>query len=239
MSTLLLRFAAPLQSWGSSSRFQRRETNKEPTKSAVIGMLAAAQGRRRSDSIDDLQKIQFGLRLDQPGRLLQDFHTAHTADSKQSFISYRHYLSDAAFLVGIQDEDDRLVAYEANLLRPVFPLFLGRRSCPPTQPFVLGIRKGLDLFVALQSEPWLASAFHQKKLRRQQQIQLEIVIDAPYGSPGSYTQEDVPKTFSQSYRQYTTRSVKSLVEGALVDNPHAITLPSTTDHDAMTALREV
>ena len=44
MSTLLLRLAAPMQSWGISSKFDRRTTNMEPTRSGVIGMLAAAMG---------------------------------------------------------------------------------------------------------------------------------------------------------------------------------------------------
>ncbi len=34
----------PMQSWGSSSRFTRRETEAFPTKSALIGLLAAAAG---------------------------------------------------------------------------------------------------------------------------------------------------------------------------------------------------
>lgn len=53
MSVLLLQLAGPLQSWGDSSRFVRRETRNEPTKSGVIGMLASAQGRTREDSIED------------------------------------------------------------------------------------------------------------------------------------------------------------------------------------------
>jgi len=239
MSTLLLRFAAPLQSWGSSSRFQRRETNKEPTKSAVIGILAAALGRRRNDRIEDLLEIKFGIRIDQPGKLLRDFHTAHTVDGKQSFVSDRHYLSDAVFLVGIQDEDARLIEYEYALLHPAFPLFLGRRSCPPVQPFVLGIRKGLDLFSALQSEPWWAAAFYQRKLQRQEKVPLEIVMDVPYSSPNSYTQKDLPHTFCQSYRQYASRSVASMIEGAFVENLQAISLPTATDHDALSALGDV
>ena len=42
MATLLLRLAAPLQSWGSGSKFNIRSTEREPTKSGVIGMIAAA-----------------------------------------------------------------------------------------------------------------------------------------------------------------------------------------------------
>ena len=42
MATLLLRLAAPLQAWGSGSKFNIRLTEREPTKSGVVGMIAAA-----------------------------------------------------------------------------------------------------------------------------------------------------------------------------------------------------
>ena len=41
MAVLLLRLAAPLQAWGSNSKFIIRNTEREPTKSGVVGMLAA------------------------------------------------------------------------------------------------------------------------------------------------------------------------------------------------------
>ena len=47
MATLLLRLAAPLQSWGSDSKFETRKTDREPTKSGVVGLLAAALGLPR------------------------------------------------------------------------------------------------------------------------------------------------------------------------------------------------
>ena len=49
MATLLLRLAAPLQSWGADSKFEVRKTEREPTKSGVLGLLAAALGLRRDD----------------------------------------------------------------------------------------------------------------------------------------------------------------------------------------------
>lgn len=47
MTVLLLRLAGPLQSWGSAARFARRGTENAPTKSGVLGLLAAAEGRPR------------------------------------------------------------------------------------------------------------------------------------------------------------------------------------------------
>ena len=73
MTVLLLKLAGPLQSWGSESRFTERGTRHEPTKSGAIGLLAAALGRRRTDSVDDLASLEFGVRIDQPGTFEEDF----------------------------------------------------------------------------------------------------------------------------------------------------------------------
>ena len=61
MATLLLRLAAPLQSWGSDSKFETRKTDREPTKSGVVGLLAAALGLRRDDT-EGLARLN-GLRF--------------------------------------------------------------------------------------------------------------------------------------------------------------------------------
>ena len=71
MSTLLLRLAAPMQAWGVDSDFETRRTLPYPTKSGVIGMLAAALGRGRQDSLEDLNQLRFGVRIDQEGELLK------------------------------------------------------------------------------------------------------------------------------------------------------------------------
>ena len=78
MSVLLLKLAGPLQSWGADSRFTERKTRHEPTKSGVIGLLAAALGRRRTEPVDDLASLRFGVRIDQPGHYECDFQTEHT-----------------------------------------------------------------------------------------------------------------------------------------------------------------
>ena len=67
MATLLLRLAAPLQAWGSGSKFNIRSTEREPTKSGVIGMIAAAMGIQRNDDphkLDPLNALRFGVRVE-------------------------------------------------------------------------------------------------------------------------------------------------------------------------------
>ena len=131
MATLLLRLAAPLQSWGSDSKFETRKTDREPTKSGVVGLLAAALGLRRDDTegLARLNGLRFAVRADQEGSLLVDFHTAKSRDT--SYVTYRHYLQDAVFLAGLESEDEALLReLEAALRHPVYPLYLGRRSPP-------------------------------------------------------------------------------------------------------------
>ncbi|WP_328760532.1 type I-E CRISPR-associated protein Cas5/CasD [Streptomyces sp. NBC_00271] len=73
--TLLARLAAPLQSWGAVSRFSHRDTHTRPTKSAVIGMCAAALGHDRTTSLGPLADIRFAVRADRPGTPVRDYHT--------------------------------------------------------------------------------------------------------------------------------------------------------------------
>ena len=64
MSTLLLRLAAPMQAWGTDSRFDTRKTDRIPLKSGVIGLLAAALGLKRDADLTQLNELSFGVRVD-------------------------------------------------------------------------------------------------------------------------------------------------------------------------------
>lgn len=217
MSTLLLRLAAPMQAWGSDSRFEVRRTGREPTKSGVIGLLAAALGRSRADSIDDLCQLRFGVRVDQEGQLLRDFHTAHQGE-KTAYVTERYYLCDAVFLVGLESANRALLeGLEQALQSPVFPLFLGRRSCPPTLPIALGIRDG-SLVDTLKSEPWLASRWMQRQYR--EKPLLRLMTDSGCGGMGRGMQRDLPITFHISARSYAYREMEEHLPIAPPDGMH-------------------
>ncbi|MGW1293695.1 type I-E CRISPR-associated protein Cas5/CasD [Streptomyces sp. NPDC002533] len=152
---LLLRLAGPLQSWGTHSKYLRRDTARFPTRSGVVGMLAAALGRERGASLDDLTTLSMTVRVDRPGVVLSDFHTVggglpadekvitvdgkRRAEEKGTLVSKRQYLADAAFTVVLTSDNAELLHVCAAALRdPYWPLFLGRRSCPPEGPILLG-----------------------------------------------------------------------------------------------------
>ena len=144
MATLLLRLAGPLQSWGVDSKFEIRNTLDFPTKSGVIGLLAAALGYSREEPLDKLNTLNFGVRIDKAGQLLTDYHTAASRKDKKktSYVTTRIYLADAVFLVGLESSDIAfLEELQSALYNPAFPLYLGRRSCVPEMPLVIGIRE--------------------------------------------------------------------------------------------------
>ncbi|MDT0453660.1 type I-E CRISPR-associated protein Cas5/CasD [Streptomyces hesseae] len=72
-SVLLVRLAAPLQSWGRGSHFDRRNTQLHPTKSGCIGLIAAALGLDHTDEIGHLAALRFGVRADRPGAPVHDY----------------------------------------------------------------------------------------------------------------------------------------------------------------------
>lgn len=163
MSVLLLRLAGPMQAWGVQSRFGVRDTGREPSKSGVVGLLAAALGRSRYASIDDLAALRMGVRVDREGTLLRDYHTAQNVyrakgGVKETELSTRYYLADAAFLVVLEGDKDLLATIHSALRNPHWMLFLGRRAFVPGEPIWLpnGLREGnLEEHLHPASTHWL------------------------------------------------------------------------------------
>ena len=144
MSTLLMCLAGPMQSWGTTSRFDERDTQLEPSKSGVLGLVCAALGRDRGEPLDDLAALRMGVRVDREGIPMRDYQTATGVmtssgkpDLKRTVVSPRHYLADAVFLVGLEGCRDLLMQIHAALKTPVWPLALGRKSFIPSSPVYL------------------------------------------------------------------------------------------------------
>lgn len=206
--TLLLKFAGPLQSWGVESRFIVRSTHTAPTKSGVLGMVAAALGRDRTVPLDDLLELTFAVRVDQPGTLLRDFQTAidwtaTTKTDKNPKLSTRYYLSDAVFVSALSGPTPFMDEIRTALKAPRYPLYLGRRSCPANVDLVLGFREGSPE-QALREEPW-----HAHKRYRQDapgEVMLSLYRDARPGEQGDQLR-DTPISYDPQQRVYTWRTV--------------------------------
>lgn len=238
---LVLRLAAPLQSWGSRSEFNRRDTDDRPTKSGVIGLLAAAEGRPRGAAIDDLVALDLGVRVDQPGSLLRDYHTVSdlrgvpllsaatnararqtsTSPKKFTHVTTRFYLQDAVFVAVVGGDPTLLHTLAEALARPAFPLALGRRSCVPTQPLLLRHADTDPLWPGsvesvIRDVPWQASAQWQR--RQHGSAMLAATID---DGKGDDAVSDVPVSFDPKRRGMTSRRVRHewISKGKPTDQP--------------------
>lgn len=233
MTVLLLRLAAPLQSWGVASRFARRDTQHHPSKSGILGLICAARGRRRTDPIEDeLLDLAFGVRVDQPGALVRDFQSAISLDGRTRYpLSERFYLSDAVFVAAIEGDHNLLAGIRDELIRPQFPLYLGRRSCPVTEPLVLGdLRDTTMPDVLKDTTTWQAAKHHRRK--QPQVVHLPIFRDAIAGDPVDALTErvrDIPLSFDPVRREYGWRTV--ITEYVRADNPDG----RTRIHDPLAA----
>ena len=113
MQALAFYIDAPLQSWGSTSRFNYRETNRFPTKSAIVGLIAAALGiDKHSESETTALAPVAGLKLTvvrlekkaKPSSRFTYFHTVGGGYDKKKLwekMSIPHKASGAPFGTGI------------------------------------------------------------------------------------------------------------------------------------------
>jgi CRISPR system Cascade subunit CasD len=128
MDVLLLRFDAPLMSFGSVVVDQHNKTDPLPYRAMLTGLIANALGltRREEIAFDALQtRIRYAARRDRTGTILVDFQTVDFATdgsmasdlgwttrgrleerkggeaSEGTHIRYRHYLADAIVTVAL------------------------------------------------------------------------------------------------------------------------------------------
>ena len=213
MPTLLLRLAGPMQSWGTTSRFDQRDTGKEPSKSGVIGLLAAALGIDREEWNSDLKALAaltMGVRHDRPGVLKRDYQTAQhiiSADRSkkhETAVTTRDYLADAVFLVGLEGADRSLLERaHAALQNPVWPLALGRKPYVPAEP--VWLENGVvdaPLLSALK-RPWLST------LRRGEMAVPDRLLVSLESTDGSGTLRMDQPLSSFAERRFGARHVRS------------------------------
>lgn len=213
MPTLLLRLAGPMQSWGTTSRFDQRDTGKEPSKSGVIGLLAAALGIDReiwNTQLQSLAALTMGVRHDRPGVLKRDYQTAQhiiSADRSkvhETAVTTRDYLADATFLVGLEGPDRSLIERtHAALQKPVWPLALGRKSYVPAESVWLeGGVLDAPLLSALTTWPWLTTPRRGESVPERLLMSLEST-----DSSGALRMDQLLSSFAD--RRFGARHVRS------------------------------
>lgn len=232
MKTIILRFSGPLQSWGIESHFETRDTARYPTKSAVIGLIGGALGYRRDETgkLQSLNELSFGVRIEQKGSILKDYHIARSAN--QTYVTNRYYLQDAVFLVMLSHEEWGLIdAIAKALVNPIFSLYMGRRSVPVDSRFFQGVVEG-DLLSTIKSYNWQASKWYQKKVLQKDKLNrviLDAYVDADLldDSSNPMLHRDRVESFDSMNRKHGFRPVRSIQAEIQVEE-----ICKNTEHDA-------
>ncbi|MBB5801240.1 CRISPR system Cascade subunit CasD [Saccharothrix ecbatanensis] len=218
MSTsLALCFDAPLQSWGTRSPGTLRDTAAEPTKSGVVGLLAAALGVHRDDhdAITDLAALTLAVRIDREGILERDFHTTQNVPTTlgkghRTVVSERYYLADALFLVIVEGKPELLRQLSYAIDSPCWPVFFGRRAFVPARPLLT--RTGLTNQPAIQvlsTHPWLENDpdIRTSESDKTERVPLRTVIDCEAVTAGAVLRRDHPISFTHGDRRHGHRYI--------------------------------
>ena len=216
MTGIMLRLAGPLQSWGEHSAFSERDTLAFPTRSGIIGLFAAAQGISRGQPLDRYAPLTLTVRIDRPGRLLQDFHTTGgglprdrtvpTASGTRrpagtgTVVTRRWYLSDAVFTVPAEGPRPLIEDIAAALRAPRWQPYLGRRSCPPDPPLVLRVTRD-------PAEDLRQAVLLPKRQADEDYITVDMITEKPVQGAPITEVSDVPHITGRYERRYRTRAV--------------------------------
>ncbi|AWX99889.1 type I-E CRISPR-associated protein Cas5/CasD [Marinomonas primoryensis] len=173
---LVFRLYGPMASWGQPAVGGDRATAIAPTRSAVLGLLGAALGIKRDDAqqLDALHSsVQVATKQVTPTSLLRDYHTSQVPSRNNKYVyrtrknelldepkeklntilSTRDYRCDGIWIVAISLTKNSLFGLDQlkkALIKPVYVLSLGRKSCPlaaPLLPMLLtavSLREALD-----------------------------------------------------------------------------------------------
>jgi CRISPR system Cascade subunit CasD len=222
---LALLLDGPQQSWGHASRFDRRTTALHPTRSGVLGLVAAAMGidKHAPDEAEQLRRLEplrvttwtLGRRDGRgeslPTRRLEDYHTvtgirraSGKVDEDATVQTYRHYLLDARFGVFLEGPAPLLEEIAAALRDPKWGVWLGRKSCIPASP-VLAAGPGdrASVWIGLLRRAALPTTLVEEDFDR--------VVEVGADEPGADRLDDSPVAFGAAVGdRHAPRWIKTL-----------------------------
>jgi len=206
---LALLLDGPMQSWGHASRFERRTTALHPTRSAIIGLIAAALGIDKHGADETAQLARFSaLRLtvvtlprrsrregDLPMQRLEDYHTVtgiRRASGKvaedATVQTYRHYLLDARFGLLLAGPSNLLEEIATALHNPKWGVWLGRKCCLPASPLLVAVKPD-------ESQAWAELLRRAGYSGTETLDKFDRVIEVAAGHAGADVIEDTPVAF--------------------------------------------
>lgn len=174
---LTFQLCASLGAMGEFAGHERRGSLTWPGRSALIGLMGAAMGVRRDGDFSGLDSLRMAVAVFAPGTVLRDYHTIETVPSAaakhpqsrpealaearrkrkgNTTITMRDYRCDPVF--GVAVWGDGLRAVHDALRHPVFPLYLGRKSCPlaaPVDPALTAAETPEQALTGLRLPTWL------------------------------------------------------------------------------------
>lgn len=175
---LIFQLSAAVASFGDVAGHERRGSWTWPGRSAILGLLAAAQGLRRDGDFAALEALRLAVAVFDTGAPLRDYHTVQTvptaaakrpqsrpealrraADAANTTITLRDYRTGVLYGVAVAGEGLPWLA-EA-LARPTFHLYLGRKACPlnaPLDPQIVTAADPAAALARLRLPPWVAGA---------------------------------------------------------------------------------
>lgn len=201
---LVFTLTATLAAMGDLAGHERRGSWTWPGRSAIIGLLAAAKGIRREGDFSTLDSLAVSVAIFDEGAALRDYHTVQTVptakvkrpqsrpsalrdvgDDVNTTITLRDYRQCP--LYGIAVTGEGLTDLKNALVRPVFTLYLGRKSCALASPMGPKIVRATDAAAALAHitlPPWWP---------REKAIAKILLSDGGHGAVGiAETRHDAP-----------------------------------------------
>ncbi|MGB0127633.1 MAG: type I-E CRISPR-associated protein Cas5/CasD [Rhodocyclaceae bacterium] len=174
---LAFRLYGPMASWGEIAVGETRHSAAYPSRSALIGLLGAALGVTREDEAGQqalADGYRFGVKLHAAGFPLRDYHTVQLGpqlkklryrtrrqeltlvprDQLDTLLTSREYRCDSfasVAVVATKHAPRSLADVTLALKQPVFPLYLGRKSCPPAAPLAPAVGQFASLKAALDA----------------------------------------------------------------------------------------
>jgi len=160
-SYLLFQLYGPMSSWGDVAVGESRVSAALPSRSALLGMLGAATGLKRTneEQLASLSaSVRFAVLAVSIGHFMRDYHTVQVPPASvlknrpartrrdelsvpknrlRTILSSRDYRGDALYRIVVESTGRGgfdLERLRQALLKPVFPLYLGRKACPPALP---------------------------------------------------------------------------------------------------------
>lgn len=253
MNGFILHLQGPMMSFGDTGFGQLREAGPYPSRSAVLGILAAALGISRGDTrlLDLHRALRVHVATVRAGSLGMDYHTVKPSGYEEpdelpnrrspadvnSVQTYRGYHHDAHFVALVGGNDgDLMAACRKALDEPVFTPFLGRRSCPPATPLRALPVSGDTIVDALGAAVVEGQALHHQARRswRQRPERFSAYIDGEvFEAPATCRAEEVLRSYRRDLlvelpRSYVNRPVLEL----------AVELPGVAEESATSTNEE-